>query len=230
MIGLFKEIIIDSSICGRAIEDNVVVVAACNPANRTSLSKNCDLAKDWASGHYQVNELPPSLASLKWEYGALNAAEEKEFVLRRIEMLEKKIPAHLQREFTEMVAASQEAIRALAAEEIERGLKRNEDEIPTSNSNILLQARIRAKATVSLRDIQRVFSLFQFFTTEFPLSAGDGNDDVRTSMLLTIAIVYYLRLDYKNRKRFLIELSNVCESLELDFMRVLKCTMDQVTR
>ena len=227
-MGLFKEIIIDSSICGKTIENNIVVVAACNPANRTSLSKNCDLAKDWASGHYQVSELPPSLASLKWEYGALNAAEEKEFVLRKIEMLEIKIPTYLQYEFTAMVAASQDAIRTLAAEEIERGLKRSKDE--GSNPNLILEARTRAKATVSLRDIQRVFSLFQFFTTDFPLSSGEGKDAVRTSMLLTIAIVYYLRLDYKNRKRFLIELSNVSIPLKSDFTRVLKCSMDQVTR
>jgi len=101
VMGLCKEIIIDSSICGEDLPDNVVVVAACNPSNRTSLSKNCDLARDWASGHYIVNQLPRSMESLKWEYGALNAAEEKEFVLRRIELLEEKnIPTYMKHEFT----------------------------------------------------------------------------------------------------------------------------------
>ena len=65
---------------------NIMLLWSYNPANRTSSSKNCDLAKDWARRHYQVSELPPSLASLKWKYGALNAAEEKDFVFRKIEI------------------------------------------------------------------------------------------------------------------------------------------------
>ena len=231
VMGLFKEIIIDSSICGEDLPDNVVVVAACNPSNRTSLSKNCDLARDWASGHYQVNVLPTSMESLKWEYGALNAAEEKEFVLRRIELLEEKIPTCLKYEFTEMIAASQEAIRTFASNEIFKGLlKRHEDQNTTVKSDLLLEARTRAKSSVSLRDIQRVFSLFQFFTTEFPLSAGNKKDKYRTSMLLTIAVVYYLRLDYKNRTLFLNELSKVSDSIESDFQQALNLTMDQVAK
>ena len=231
VMGLFKEIIIDSSFCGEDLPDNVVVITACNPSNRTSLSKNCDLARDWASGHYQVNVLPTSMESLKWEYGALNAADEKEFVLRRIELLEKKhIPTYLKHEFTEMIAASQEAIRTFASNEIFKGLKRHEDQAATTKSDLLVEARARAKSSVSLRDIQRVFSLFQFFTTEFPLSAGNEKDKYRTSMLLTIAVVYYLRLDYKNRTLFLNELSKVSDSIESDFQKVLNLTMDQVAR
>ena len=231
VMGLFKEIITDSSICGDVLPDNVVVVAACNPSNRTSVSKNCDLARDWASGHYQVNELLPSMQSLKWEYGALNAAEEKEFVLRRIELQENlEIPTYLKHEFLEMICASQEAIRNFASKEIFKGLKRHEDQNTTVKSDLLLEARTRAKASVSLRDIQRVFSLFQFFTTEFPLSAGNEKDKCRTSMLLTIAIVYYLRLDYKNRILFLNELSKVSDSIESDFQQALNLTMDQVAK
>ena len=89
-MGLFKEIIIDHSICGTPIQDNIVVVAACNPAGRNSLSSNVsregDLAKEWASGHYQVNELPESISNLKWAYGSLDAKQEKEFVSRRLEL------------------------------------------------------------------------------------------------------------------------------------------------
>jgi len=72
-----------------------------------------------------------------------------------------------------MIAASQEAIRTFAGKEIFKGLKRHEDQTATAESDLLVEARSRAKASVSLRDIQRVFSLFQFFTTEFPLSAGN---------------------------------------------------------
>jgi len=163
IMGLFKEIVVDHSIGGRMMEDNVVIVAACNPAGRKSLSqgvsRECDLAKEWASGHYQVNELPPTMAGLKWEYGALNAEQEKEFVLRRIEMMDCNIPTYLAAEMTELVAISQEAIRSFAAKDIQRSLERN-----SFCGCVELEARTRARSTVSLRDIQRVFSLFKFFT------------------------------------------------------------------
>ena len=125
-MGLFKEIIIDRSFCGESLESNVAVVAACNPAGRVSLSagisRESDLAKEWASGHYQVNKVPKSMECLKWNYGALNPEQEKEFIWRRIEMLDESISFCLVADLTEIIASSQEIIRSFAAEDIQRGL------------------------------------------------------------------------------------------------------------
>ena len=51
-MGLFKEIVIDHSICGERLPANVVVIAACNPARslvvaRGGVIRHDDLGKDW---------------------------------------------------------------------------------------------------------------------------------------------------------------------------------------
>ena len=84
------EIIIDHSVLGSKLEDNIVVVAACNSARRVSVTqggvfRENDLGKDWASSHCQVKDLPASMESLKWSYGSLNCEQEQEFIGRRIE-------------------------------------------------------------------------------------------------------------------------------------------------
>ena len=207
IIGLFKEIIVDHSICGRVIEDNIVIVAACNPSGRQSLSSNlsreCEKVRDCISGHYQVNELPASIACLKWEYGALNADQEKEFILRRMEMMDSRIPKLLQTEVTELVAQSQEMIRSFAVDAIEKRLRRQYG----AYKGVREEAEARARSAVSLRDIQRVFSLFYFFSVEFPMTSGQGAAQYRNSIYLTIAVVYYLRLGHECRNLFVRKIS-----------------------
>lgn len=227
-IGLFKEIIVDRSICGTKIEDNIVVVAACNPAGRRSLSSNtsreCDLGKHWASGHYQVRELPSTLSALKWQYGALNAEQEKEFILRRMEMMGSSIPKFIQAELTELVAQSQEAIRFLAADQIEKELQNHPQ---NGCKELRKEAVARARSAVSLRDIQRVFSLFCFFVSEFPLTAGIEDEHYYNSMYLTIAIVYYLQLDQESRNLFadMILLNAIATH---DFLKIIDKTMTEI--
>ena len=228
IIGLFKEVVSDHSICGKTIEDNIVVVAACNPAGRKSLSSNasreCDLAKEWASGHYQVNELPSSISCVKWQYGSLDAGQEKEFVLRRMEMDDSNIPKYLLTELTELVVCSQEAIRSFAADEIEKGLKRSSKD---ACRGLREEAETRARSAVSLRDIQRVFSLYHFFTTEFPLTAGEDHEHYRNSMYLTIAIVYYLKLDFDSRRRFIDTITSNIATAN-DFLDILDGIMTKI--
>jgi hypothetical protein len=232
IIGLFKEIVVDRTICGRIMEDNVVIVAACNPAGRKSLSSNvsreCDLARDWASGHYQVIELPPTMVCLKWQYGALDAGQEKEFIWRRMEMMNStctnSIPKYLLTELTELVALSQATIRSFAADEIEKGLRRGSMD---ACRGLREEAEIRAGSAVSLRDIQRVFSLFHFFTVEFPLTAGEDHEHYRNAMYLTIATVYYLKLDYDSRSLFIEKIASNVPAAN-DFLNILNDTMTKI--
>jgi hypothetical protein len=73
ILGLFKEIVVDHSICGEPLERNVVVIAVCNPAGRQAVTRgiltreNHHGKKWWTSGNYQVNELPETIRLLKWE-------------------------------------------------------------------------------------------------------------------------------------------------------------------
>ena len=79
---MFKAIINDHSIGGKKLNDNIVIIAECNPAGRNAVSdgymiREIDLGRDWASGHYQVHELLASLDKLKWVYGALDCEQDK---------------------------------------------------------------------------------------------------------------------------------------------------------
>jgi hypothetical protein len=209
IIGLFKEIIIDHSICGDKLEENIVIVAACNPARKKEVANGIyqrehDLGKEWASGHYQVSHLPASVAKLKWRYGSLTADNEKKFVKRRIEMLGHNIiPSDLVEQLSALVSTSQESIRYLAADHIRKNLKH-----VTSTADV----ELRAASTVSLRDIQRAFSFFHFFSTDLKITCiapDDEGQKYRHAMLLAIAVVYYLRLDAKSRAFFLARLQKL---------------------
>ena len=226
-MGLFKEITIDHCICGVPLEHNIVIVAACNPSGRQALAHGAmmrenDLGKEWASGHYQVNELPETMSSLKWEYGALDSSQEKEFVFQRIEMISDDIPTYLKHDLTELIIASHEAIRIFAFKNILGGLKRTNSNKDIDEDDLAA----RARSSVSLRDIQRVFTLFNFFTKDFPLTNGNHSD----SIYLTIAVVYYFKLDCDSRKKFIEILSNVSTSAQIsqEFQSVLDRVMTKV--
>ena len=212
------------------LEDNIMIVSACNPAGRTSLSlanfRESDLAKNGFSGHYQVNRLPMSMDRLKWEYGALNAEQEKEFVYRRIEMIHmNNIPHYHISELTELLTASQEMIREFAAKDIQRGMEKYR-----FSSDIEEDTNARARSVVSLRDIQRVFNLFHFFKEEISLTNGDKNELYRDSMFLAIAVVYYLRLNRDCRELFLHRIASLLEddNTKNDFTNVLNNAMSQI--
>ena len=229
------EIIIDHSILGTKLEDNIVVVAACNPSRKVSVTqggifRENDLGKDWASGHYQVKDLPVSMKNLKWSYGSLNSEQEKEFIERRIEMVGNSIPTYLWPSFASLISTAQEAIRSFAAPHIMKGLKRVNC---TSISDI--DTHLRARSVVSLRDIQRVFRLCEFFLSDFAMLSVENQSirsKCRRAILLSLAVVYYLRLDDQNRLSFLKAINLVpaeqCE--EESFIDILFTAMDFVTK
>lgn len=93
---------------------------------------------------------------------------------------------------------SHESIRELALDHLRlRGRQRDEPD------NLA-----RSKSVVSLRDIQRVFHLFQFFLNHFPLLQSFPTPErARRAVLLSVALVYYLRLDETARRSFLVNYS-----------------------
>jgi hypothetical protein len=208
VLGLLKEVLVDHRIAGEVLEDNIVVVAACNPPRSQIATKvrEHDLGKEWASGHYQVAKLPASLNKLKWSFGSLTRDQEKEFIYRRIEALHRgSMSPFLRASLTEHIAASHEAMRQFAERNILVTLRKsNEEEKNVENREA--DACARAKSVVSLRDIQRVFSLYEFFSSDGSKDiVGNGfpvNRECR-AMLLATATVYYLRLDSESRKELL---------------------------
>lgn len=228
----------DHTLAGQSLEDNIVVIAACNPARRQTTvinSRERDLGKEWAGGHYQVAELPPSLARIKWSFGSLNHDQEKDFIHRRLDIIgheDDSLPNYLRVALTEFISASQEAMRVYAAQNIRESLVREHGEISEEIDHL---ANVRARSVVSLRDIQRVFSLYDFFSSQLAVKCIAGVPVVqarRNAMLLAVATVYFLRLDSQSREQFL----SMTRSLpaeqgeKTDLLDVLNCAMDEVIK
>jgi hypothetical protein len=213
-MGYLKGIVVDRNIGGRAITDNLIFICACNP-HRVSIyqeaySRKIDLGQEWISGHYQVRPLPSSMNKLKWWYGALNAEQEKEFIFRRIQMLDDKLPPYIASELTDIVSMSQEMMRSLAAESIAKA------KLKYGLGDERIEETPRSRSVVSLRDIQRVFSLYNFLASDMSSIMENicKDDPQRYYMLITVYIVYYLRLDRLSRAGFLDKLENYFTGLK----------------
>lgn len=208
ILGLLKEVIVDRSLSGEMLEDNIVVIAACNPPRQRALSqekpsRDIDLGRDWVSGHYQVHKLPLSLVAMTWDFGALCRQQEREFIRHRIMMTDGSVTDVTAREMTEVISCSHETIRSLAQEHARSNRISDTDD----------EAERRARSVVSLRDIQRVFHFIDFFLHECSLlpnlSGASRGKNFREAMLLAVGITYYLRLDRSARTKFAEQLQSL---------------------
>jgi hypothetical protein len=99
------------------------------------------------------------MTKLKWSFGSLTHSQEKEFIYRRID---NSMPPFVRASLTEVVSEAHEIMRKFAERNILADIHRNREE-GGSDGEIEAEAQERARSIVSLRDIQRVFALFNFF-------------------------------------------------------------------
>ena len=203
-MGLFKELLVDRSLDGTPIPTNVFLVAACNPHRGSSVPiRSSSERDDWVLGSYYVRPVPPTLRFLTWDYGALSDSQEFAYIQEKISMdrggeddgENMQVVQH-----TSLIAHCQCMIREFALEQLKQvGFASDE-------------ADLRARSCVSQRDIQRVFTLTSYFKRslkkDHPSLPSDDID--RRAVLVSLGIVYFLRLDDKYRKEFCTRL----ESLE----------------
>ena len=170
------------------------------------------------------------MSCMKWSYGSLNRTQEEDFVFRRLQGLAGgTVPASLHLSITAVISESQEAMRQFAKHDIARSLQQLNK---YSKERIEEESRIRAKSVVSLRDIQRVFSVFAFFRA-FPIITGSSNSvrrQLRKALLLSVAVVYFMRLDSESRKEYVKLLENLPgERQEVEsLVDILEETLDHV--
>ena len=98
MLGLQFKFLDKSSFCFQELPDNLFVVAACNPHRSCSaaIRKQTDDGSeqrrnqdDWKLGFYYVKPLHQTLEFLKWDYGALDATQEVEYVKALLDVKQK---------------------------------------------------------------------------------------------------------------------------------------------
>ncbi|XP_065828093.1 uncharacterized protein [Oscarella lobularis] len=209
-MGLFKEILVDRTMEGEPIPDNLFVVAACNPHRGSSTPiSNSSEKEDWVLGSYYVRPLPPTLHFLRWDYGALDTHQENAYVQQKIAMDQGPLGVGLGlrvNQLSDLISAAQDMIRDFALKQL------------VSVGFSPSEARARAKSCVSQRDIQRVFAIATFFQKSYSASPEDTHaavvhtseaDPIRRALLVAIGIVYYLRLDANFRKDFCKRLDDV---------------------
>eukprot|EP00966_Prymnesium_polylepis_P034103 792892-Prymnesium_polylepis.1 len=199
-MGVFKELLIDHSFLGERLPENIVIVAAGNPSRdkiELSADSRDEQGHQWAIGHYQVHPLPASMQQLMWDYGSLKPDQEKEFIEKRLRFLQarEQLSDKEMDTLALLVHASQQETRELARKHIASCVKKRGSVVSTKELDA------RASSSVSLRDILRVFKLFKFLNqTSGPVAdvflQGPKNAQQRRhrAMLLSLAVVYYLRL------------------------------------
>ena len=166
------------------------IVAACNPHRGNSLASHKQ--DKWLRGSYNVRPLHPTLQLIMWDYGALDSVQERDYINAKIKVLHRSMPSVQVAMLTTLIEVSQEVMRDYAEQQLR------------SNNCSLQEAKVASRSCVSQRDIQRVFSLHEWFMNRYDESKpyGDNTDCHVRALLVALGIVYFMRLNTKYRKLY----------------------------
>ena len=182
------------------------IIAACNPhrgnslaalsaANKTGKSR---ADETWIMDSYYVRKLHPTLDHLMWDYGSLGEDQERQYVLAKVILLTNQLSDVQKSILTEVIVCSQNLMRKYAFEELSSKLTEED-------------AEISSKCCVSQRDIQRVFTFYEWslklYRTFKPHKDLDDFTSSLRAILVALGIVYYMRLNRTYRSRYQHDLS-----------------------
>ena len=180
------------------IPDNVFIVAACNPHRGNSLAAHVQGERSlqpekesWVRSSYYVRKLHPTLHFLKWDYGSLDEHQERDYINAKMAMLNREMRPPDVSSLTDLIVTSQKLMRDYAKQQLKQIMSQED-------------AKISSRSCVSQRDIQRVFTLYQWFRDFYKELKPHGNRDDydRRATLVALGIVYYMRLNTKYREAF----------------------------
>lgn len=179
---------------------------------------------------YYVQKLHPTLSLLKWDYGALTPDEEREYVRAKLKMLQKDNKddplEEVDREvLAELIVQSQKLMRDFLYEQL-------------INSNVSPEeAKIRSSCCVSQRDIQRVIKfyvwLLQVYKDKDNNICEDTSEQHRCALLVSLGLIYYMRLPGDLRTRYVEYLDHPSRNLGsggLTFKTALQMHLDFYTK
>ena len=154
--------------------------------------------ESWLKGTYYVRKLHPTLEYLKWDYGSLNQQQEKVYVNAKMKMLcqesissEDDIVASL----SDLIVESQQRMREYALEQLQS--------LNIPETDWLEHC---ANSSVSQRDIQRVFIFYLWLMKTYdrfnPHKEIVKKNYHRRAVLVSLGIVYFMRLNSKYRSKY----------------------------
>ncbi|CAF3853458.1 unnamed protein product [Rotaria sp. Silwood1] len=177
-LGLFKEMFMDGTLHGTSIPKNIFFTAAINPF--VKIEENIEQVH---RSNYIVHDLPQSLKDLKVSYGALESRTLADYIVRKIAMFQ--------------VTSSAKSGKTMPLEDYVQG----------TLANSILRAqefceKYLGHNSVSQREIQRCFSLIDFFWTlryddELKFDQKSYTPNPIRCIALSIALIYYFRLPTK---------------------------------
>ena len=148
--------------------------------------------ESWFQSTYYVRPLPPTLDIIKWDFDALSESDESEYIHEKIKLIDETFDIIEIGYLSEQVAVAQKLLRKYSK------LKLNMPQI-----DLKLREKC-SKSTVSQRDIQRAFMLYDWFMKLFQMfGRHSGFDQSIRAILVAVGIVYYFRLDINLRKQFI---------------------------
>ena len=190
----------------QAILDNIFVIAACNPLRSDSTVLLRNVKNVWVKPSYYVRELHPTIEYLKWDYGALNDIQEMDYVNAKMNAFTTdEVTAFKSDELTCLIVESQNRVRQYACQTlINQGMNEKE-------------ANQCSRSCVSQRDIQRVFDFYQWLFETYKVFQRYTitiKQQLR-ALLVSLGLVYFLRLGEKDRENYAEFLNKQCARLQV---------------
>jgi len=214
-LGLITEILCKRTYLGKKLPDNLCFICACNPYRLftnlhrvevglqvNKLGENIKNLSETLA--YKVNPLPFSLLNYVFDFGSLTKNDELKYIDNMIRNLfDIKIKIKIIENIKDLIIHSQDFIRE-------------------QNSEI---------SSVSLRDIKRFIIFFRWFRISIITRAEKGDelykiylndlnldDLIIRSCLLSIFLIYYLRIPEKSiKKQFISMLSDVMKNYKQNY-------------
>ena len=183
--------------CTQPLADNIFIVAACNPLRGNSLVTLQNHKKIWLKPTYCVHKLHPTLEYLKWDYGALNDIQELEYVTAKMKTISDDVTTFKSEDLAFLIVESQKRMRLYAYKTLQ--LDQSE-------------AKKCSSSSVSQRDMQRVFNFYKWFLNNYKKLELHGSIEQKQirALLVSLGLVYYLRLGKENRDDYANFLNKNC--------------------
>ena len=128
-----------------------------------------------------------------WDYGSLNVYQEQEYINAKLKILNRSKSSE-EASLTDLIVQSQQKMREYAFNQLQ-GLRTVSPQV----------ARLCARSSVSQRDIQRVFTFYQWLMklyTKFNPHKEQCEKYHRRAVMVSLGIVYFMRLNSKHRKEY----------------------------
>ena len=159
-----------------------------------------------------------------WDFGQLQESHEKEYIREKFFLIYNELSSLECTFLTEQIASAQAFVRNCAYKTLVN------NNVPED------KAKLCSQSTVSQRDIQRVFTFYDWLWKWFKRPTKYGRDDpsVRCrALFVALALVYYFRLNDQSRQQFKNEMSKFClvdeQSIPVTFEQAVSDEFDWVS-